>query len=194
MELPSSMTWQGVTSALATFGGPVSSPKIKGLVDIKDTEFTIVDWVRKPAGTSAAVEFEGVMGQDSMLSIERLELVLPPFRFATKGKVRLTGVFALDASFVSGPVSVAGLPQGMTVGPMKDGIVEVSLDVKGKGNDWHAWQINGWVALTGGLVTPPAWNIPSATCTYGQRSFGPAPKSNAWPSRSKTATSAFPVR
>ena len=154
MELPSSMTWQGVTSALATFGGPVSAPKIKGLVDIKDTEFTMVDWFRKPTGTSAAVEFEGVMGQDSTLSIERLELVLPPFRLATKGKVRLTGGLALDATFVSGPVSVAGLPQGMTVGPLKDGIVEVSLDVKGKGNDWHAWQINGWVALTGGLVVP----------------------------------------
>ncbi|HTK86419.1 MAG TPA: AsmA-like C-terminal region-containing protein [Nitrospiraceae bacterium] len=154
MELPSSMTWQGVTSALATFGGPVSAPKIKGLVDIKDTEFTMIDWVRKPTGTPAAVEFEGVMGQDSTLSIERLELVLPPFRLATKGKVRLTGGLALDATFVSGPVSVAGLPQGMTVGPLKDGIVEVSLDVKGKGNDWHAWQINGWVALTGGLVVP----------------------------------------
>ena len=38
---------------------------------------------------------------------------------------------------------------------MKDGIVEVSLDVKGKGNDWHAWQINGWIALTDGLVTAP---------------------------------------
>jgi uncharacterized protein involved in outer membrane biogenesis len=154
MELPSSMTWQGVTSALATFGGPVSAPKIKGLVDIKDTEFTMVDWFRKPTGTPAAVEFEGVMGQDSTLSIERLELVLPPFRLATKGKVRLTGGLALDATFVSGPLSIAGLPQGMTVGPLKDGIVEVSLDVKGKGNDWHAWQINGWVALTGGLVVP----------------------------------------
>lgn len=154
MELPSSMTWQGVTSALATFGGPVISPKIKGLVDIKDTEFMMVDWFRKPAGTTAAVEFEGVMGQDSTLSIERLELVLPPFRLATKGKVRLTGGLALDATFVSGPVSIAGLPQGMTVGPLKDGIVEVSLDIKGKGNDWHAWQINGWVALTGGLVVP----------------------------------------
>jgi hypothetical protein len=154
MELPSPMTWQGVTSALATFSGPVSAPKIKGLVDIKDTEFTMVDWFRKPTGTPAAVEFEGVMGQDSTLSIERLELVLPPFRLATKGKVRLTGGLALDATFVSGPVSIAGLPQGMTVGPLKDGIVEVSLDVKGKGNDWHAWQINGWVALTGGLVMP----------------------------------------
>ena len=154
MELPASMMWQGVMSALATFAGPVSAPKIKGLVDIKDTEFTAVDWVRKPAGTSAAVEFEGVMGQDSTLSIERLELVLPPFRLATKGKVRWTGGLTLDATFVSGPVSIAGLPQGMTIGPLKDGIIEVSLDIKGKGNDWHAWQINGWIALTGGLIMP----------------------------------------
>ena len=155
LELPSAMAWQGVTSVLTTFGGPVSSPKIKSLVDVKDTELTIVNWVHKPGGTSASVEFEGMMGPDSMLSIERLELVLPPFRLATKGKVHLGSVFAIDASFVSGPVSIAGLPQGMTVGPMKDGIVEVSLDVKGKGNDWHAWQINGWIALTDGLVTAP---------------------------------------
>jgi hypothetical protein len=154
LDMPSSVTWQGVTSGLATFAGPVSAPKIKSLVDIKDTEFMIAGWVHKPIGTSGAVEFEGTLGQDSMLSIERLELVLPPFRLATKGKVRLTGGLTLDATFVSGPVSIAGLPQGMTVGPLKDGIVEVSLDIKGKGNDWHAWQINGWIALTDGLVMP----------------------------------------
>ncbi len=152
LDIPSSLIWQGVTSGLATFAGPVSAPKIKSLVDIKDTEFMITGWVHKPIGTSGAVEFEGMIGQDSMLSIERLELVLPPFRLATKGKVRLTGGLTLDATFVSGPVSIAGLPQGMTVGPLKDGIIEVSLDIKGKGNDWHAWQINGWIALTDGLV------------------------------------------
>ncbi len=154
MDMPSSVTWQGVTSGLATFAGPVGAPKIKTLVDIKETEFTIAEWVHKPIGTSAAVEFEGTIGHDSTLFIERLELVLPPFRLATKGKVRLTGGFTIDATFVSGPISIAGLPQGMTVGPMKDGIVEVSLDVKGKGHDWHAWQINGWIALTDGLVMP----------------------------------------
>jgi hypothetical protein len=154
LDIPSSLIWQGVTSGLATFAGPVSAPKIKSLVDIKDTEFMITGWVHKPIGTSGAVEFEGMIGQDSMLSIERLELVLPPFRLATKGKVRLTGGLTLDATFVSGPVSIAGLPQGMTVGPLKDGIIEVSLDIKGKGNDWHAWQINGWIALTDGLVMP----------------------------------------
>ena len=154
LDIPPSVIWQGVTSGLATFAGPVSAPKIKSLVDIKDTEFTIAEWVHKPIGTSAAVEFEGMIGEDSMLSIERLELVLPPFRLATKGKVRLTGGLTLDATFVSGPVSIAGLPQGMTVGPLKDGIIEISLDIKGKGNDWHAWQMNGWIALTDGLVMP----------------------------------------
>ena len=153
LDMPASVTWQGVTSGLATFAGPVSAPKIKSLVDIKDTEFTIPEWVHKPIGTSAAVEFEGMMGPDSTLAIERLELVLPPFRLSTKGKVRLSGL-TLDATFVSGPVSIAGLPQGMTVGPLKDGIIEVSLDIKGKGNDWHAWQMNGWIALTDGLVMP----------------------------------------
>lgn len=155
VDVPTSITWQGVTSGLTTFAGPVSAPKIKSLVDVKDTELTIPNWVHKPSGTAAAVEFEGMMGPESILSIERLELVLPPFRFTTKGKVQLGSAFAIDASFVSGPVSIAGLPQGMTVGPMRDGILEVSLDVKGKGNDWHTWQINGWIALTDGLFMAP---------------------------------------
>jgi hypothetical protein len=152
MDLPPSVTWQGVTSGLATFAGSVRAPKIKTLVDIKETEFMLADWLRKPIGTAAAIEFEGMIDQDAALSIERLELVLPPFRLATKGKVRVAGGVALDATFVSGPVSISGLPQGMTVGPLKDGIIEVSLDVKGKGNDWHGWQVNGWVALTDGLI------------------------------------------
>lgn len=147
------MTWQGVASGAVTLGGPLKSPRIKSVIDVRETEFVLSEWFHKPAGAAASMEFEGAWLGDALLSVDRLELVLPPFRFATKGKVRVETPLAIDATFVSGPVSVGGLPPGITLGPLKDGIIEVSLDVKGRGTDWRAWQIGGWVALTDGLVT-----------------------------------------
>ncbi|WP_447976865.1 YhdP family protein [Candidatus Nitrospira bockiana] len=154
LELPAALAWQGMASGSGILTGPVDSPRLKSVVDLRETDFSVPDWVHKPAGTSASIEFEGALGPDAGAAVDRLELVLPPFRLAAKGKVRWANGFAVDAALVSGPVSLAGLPQGMTVGPFKDGIIEVSLDVKGKGADWRAWQTNGWVALTDGLVAP----------------------------------------
>lgn len=152
--VPPNMTWQGMATGTFILGGPLNAPRVKTVLDVRDTEFTAGDLMHKPLGTSAAVEFEGAWGRDQTLSVDRFDIVLPPFRLTTKGKIRLGPEPVIDASVVTGPVSIAGLPQGMTTGPLKDGILEVSLDVKGRGSDWRAWHMNGWVAVTDGLVMP----------------------------------------
>ncbi|MGH7232476.1 MAG: AsmA family protein [Nitrospiraceae bacterium] len=155
VSLPSTVTLEGMAGFVATLSGPSESPHMKGILELREASLLVPDMVHKPPGTSTSVEFEGELSRDSMLTVERLELVLPPFRLAGKGRIRLAGAYNLDATLVSGPVSIGGLPQGMTAGPVKDGILEVSLDVKGKADDWKTWQVNGWVALTDGMIEPP---------------------------------------
>ncbi|HJU04916.1 MAG TPA: AsmA-like C-terminal region-containing protein [Nitrospiraceae bacterium] len=155
VSLPPSVTLDGMSGLAATLSGPTEAPHLKGVLELREAEFLVPDMVRKPAGTATSLEFEGAFSRDSVLTVERLELVLPPFRLGGKGRIRLGGSNNMEASFVSGPVSLSGLPQGMTVGFMKDGIVEVSLDMKGKADDWRSWQVNGWVALTDGLIEAP---------------------------------------
>jgi hypothetical protein len=92
--------------------------------------------------------------------IERLDLHLPPFRLSGKGTVRLGDKFAVDASIVSGSVSLAHLPQGLSIGGLSEGTLEVTLDIKGKGTNWKAWQFNGWVALTDGRLLSKELDAP----------------------------------
>lgn len=160
--LPTGLAADGMAGLAVTFNGALDAPRIKGLAELREIELTLPEIVRKPAGTSMSVEFEGDLSRDSMLTVERLELILPPFRLGGKGRIRLGGPYAFEGTFISGPVSVSGLPQGMTVGLIKDGIVEVSLDVKGRADDWRSWQVNGWVALTDGLILPPRLEHPIA--------------------------------
>lgn len=158
VALPSNLTLEGMVGMGVSLTGPVKTPRIKALLDLRDAEFMVPDIVRKPIGTSTTIEFEGELSKSAALSVERLELVLPPFRLATKGKIQLGRPFNIEATIVSGPVSISGLPQGMTIGPIKDGIFEISLDVKGRGPDWRAWHVNGWVALTDGLIAPKGFD------------------------------------
>jgi hypothetical protein len=162
VDPPSSMTLEGMVGLVATFTGSLEAPRVKGMLEFRETEFVVPDVIRKPAGTSTSMEFEGRLSRDSILSVERLDLLLPPFRLSGKGQVHLAGSYNIEATFVSGPVSIAGLPQGMTVGPVKDGIVEVSLDLKGKGDDWRTWRANGWLALTDGMIEAPRLDHPIA--------------------------------
>jgi hypothetical protein len=44
---------------------------------------------------------------------------------------------------------------------VESGTLEVSLDVKGRGTDWKAWQYNGWVALTDGVFAAKGLDYPA---------------------------------
>ncbi len=161
-QLPSTVNLEGMAGLAMTLSGPLETPRMKGLLELRETSLSIPEMLQKPAGTSTSIEFEGDLSRTSVLTVERLELVLPPFRLAGKGRIRLGGSNNLDITFVSGPVSISGLPQGMTTGPVKDGIVEVSLDIRGRADDWKTWQMNGWVAVTDGMIEPPRLDYPIA--------------------------------
>ena len=149
----SSTALQGTIGATVSLSGLTSAPQFKAVMELKDTELTVAGVMRKPVGTPASLQVEGNLSRDSVLSADRIELMIPPVRLAGKGSMRLGKKFGVDATFVSGPIDLAKLPPGIESGGIKAGTLEVSLDVKGKQRDWKTWQINGWVAITDGQIT-----------------------------------------
>jgi len=144
---------QGSMGIAAAITGPLRTPRVKAVLELQDTRLSFPGIVEKIEGTPAALEFDGEMTKGATVALNRLELAIPPFRLTGKGKLQIGKRFSIDATLVSGAVSLAGLPQGLSIGGgVQSGTVEVTLDVKGKGNNWKAWQITGWVALTDGMV------------------------------------------
>jgi len=156
----SSLGPQGKIGATVTLSGPIETPRMKVALALKETGLVFPGNVRKPVGTPASLELEGELSRQSVLTVTRVELAIPPLRMIGKGTVRLRSEFSVDATLVSGPVALETLPRGVLPEGIEAGILEVSLDVKGKGKPSDDWQVNGWVALTdgvlkgGGLVAP----------------------------------------
>ena len=151
---------QGVIGAIVDLSGPAAAPRIKAEVELKDAALRLSESVRKPAGSPASLQVEAKLSPTQRLTIERVELHLPPFRLTGKGALQLGTRFAVEASVVSGPASLAGLPPGISLGNLDAGTAEITLDIKGRGTNWKAWQYSGWVALTGGRLRSKELDAP----------------------------------
>lgn len=156
----SSLGPQGKIGATVALSGPIEAPRMKVALALKETGLVFPGNVRKPVGTPASLELEGELSRQSVLTVTRVELAIPPLRMVGKGTVRLRGEVGVDATFVSGPVALDTLPRGVLPEGIEAGILEVSLDVKGKGKPNDDWQVNGWVALTDGALTATGLDAP----------------------------------
>lgn len=156
------LSLQGTVGAALALSGPVNAPTLRGVADLTATGLTIPGVLEKIAGSPASIEFDGTLPRKGPFTLSRLDLVLPPFRLKGKGRTHFGKVPEVNATVVSAPVSISDLPQGLRLGNlnMKDGIVELSLDIKGKGLDWKAWQLTGWVAITDGLISAKGLDNP----------------------------------
>jgi hypothetical protein len=143
---------QGIIGATAVLSGPTSTPHIQGELGLTDAKLTLPSIGEKPAGAPTSITFEGTLSRDATLWAGQAEVVLPSLRLAAKGKMQFGAQFGLDGALVTGPISLATLPDWITLGGLEAGTLEISLDVKGQGKDWRTWQTTGWVALTNGLV------------------------------------------
>ncbi|NJN36966.1 MAG: hypothetical protein HC794_07820 [Nitrospiraceae bacterium] len=106
----------------------------------------------KPIGAPATIAFEGDVTKADALTVKRVELILPSIRIPAKGSMRFGDPFSIDASVTIGALSLSRVPEWISKSGFEAGNIEVSLDVKGKGKDWQAWRITGWMALTNGLM------------------------------------------
>ncbi len=143
----------GTIEAIVGLSGPLATPQFKGRLDLDDSTWVLPGLGRKPRGRQAAIEFDGGFAKPSVPLLHRIELVLPSLRVAGRGNIRIDKRFRINASFGVGPIAVTLLPDWMRPKGLDRGELEISLDVRGKGRNWSAWQITGWVAVTDGVVS-----------------------------------------
>ncbi len=148
----SSLAPQGKIGTTVLLSGPVDAPRLKVALALKETGLVFPGNVRKPVGTPASLELEGDLSRQAVLTVTRVELAIPPLVMVGKGTVRLRDEFSVDATLVSGPVELDTLPRGVLPEWIEAGILELSLDVKGKGKFSDDWLVNGWIAMTDGVL------------------------------------------
>ncbi len=153
---------RGAIDWVMTLQGPVATPQFHSTVDLKETALTLAEGVKKPAGTAGSLEIEGKLLKNKIASFSRVEFLLPPFRLAGKGSIRTEPQLVVDASLASGPIVLDSLPVGNPFEGFTNGILEVSMDVKGRGPDMKTWQYNGWIAITDGAWAPKGVDGPLA--------------------------------
>lgn len=143
---------QGPLIAAVALSGSTATPQLRGHVVLDEAKWVIPGLGEKPPGAPAALEFDGNLASGNVFTVTKLELVLPSLRLATKGKIQLGKRFALDVSLATGTLSLSSLPEWLSTAGIEAGKLEVSLDIKGSNPDWRTWRINGWLALTNGLM------------------------------------------
>ena len=143
---------EGLVNGAVVLTGPTLTPHLRGEVVLTESKMMLHDLVDKPIGAQATVEFEGMIPQTTGVLLDRLELIVPPIRLPVKGKIQLGERFSIDAAISTGTLSLSRVPEWIAKGGFEAGNIELSLDMKGKGLDWKAWKMTGWLALTNGLM------------------------------------------
>jgi len=145
-------SFEGIIGAAVTLSGSAAAPHLRGTVVFDESMFILPVLGEKPIGAPATIAFEGDVTKADALTVNRVELILPSIRIPAKGSMRLGDPFSIDASVTTGALSLSRVPEWISKSGFEAGNIEVSLDVKGKGKDWQAWRITGWMALTNGLM------------------------------------------
>lgn len=145
-------SFEGIIGAAVTLSGSTAAPHLRGTVVFDESMFILPVLGEKPIGAPATIAFEGDATKADALTVNRVELILPSIRIPAKGSMRLGDPFSIDASVTTGALSLSRVPEWISKSGFEAGNIEVSLDVKGKGKDWQAWRITGWMALTNGLM------------------------------------------
>ncbi len=145
-------TIEGAASMIAVLTGSTDAPHLRGEAALTDSKVTLPGIVEKPAGAPVNVTFEGDVVPSKAVTLTRLEITAPPIRLPIKGKIQLGDRFSIDAALATGTVALSSVPEWIAKGGFEAGNLELSLDIKGRDRDWHAWKTTGWLALSNGLM------------------------------------------
>ena len=162
LSLPAAATAavEGPVDIALSLAGPVGAPGIKGIIDLDEAAISFPNVLVKPAGPPAAIEFDSALSAKNTLTIDRFDFIMPPVRLSGKATVMFGTPVRFTGSLVSGPIPLAGLPTGMSLGNIDAGTLELSLDFRGRGAEWKNWAVTGWVALTDGLLASTKFDAP----------------------------------
>ncbi len=142
---------EGTLSSTATLSGVTTRPHVRGSIALDEAK-VVLGVIDKPIGSRATVEFEGVLPQPASIKLDRVALVLPSLTIPAKGTLQFGNGFLVDMAVATGIIPVASLPRWISKGGLEVGNLELSLEIKGREPDWHAWRITGWMGLTNGVL------------------------------------------
>ena len=145
-----------------TLSGEIARPKLKGEFDLLESSMVLPGVVTKPRGVQGILRIEVEVPQNGLVTIKQAELAILPLRLSVRAKVRTKPEFEFHARLNTGPINLGLLPDNVVVGKqiLKAGILEVSLEIRGKGQQWSNWKPRGWIALTEGIVDIPDLAVP----------------------------------
>ncbi|MEX5213936.1 MAG: AsmA-like C-terminal domain-containing protein [Nitrospiraceae bacterium] len=143
---------KGAVRATATIEGRWSAPRFKGVLELERAALTVAPVIDKREGVPSAVAFEGRLSGGERLTLSRLDVRLPFVRLEGRGTVGLTPPHQFKVHLAAGPVSVVRLESGFSAGPLKAGVLKVSLDAKGQWSDWAKSRLYGWIELKQGVI------------------------------------------
>jgi len=141
----------GTLSSAVTLSGSTTKPQIRGSL-VFDEAKVVLGPLEKPIGAHATVEFDGILPPRSGLTLERVELVLPRIHIPAKGTMHLGDRFMINMAVAMGSLSMSSFPEWVSKAGLEAGNLDVALDIKGKGTDWKAWKVTGWMGMTNGLM------------------------------------------
>ncbi len=153
LEKPPKNAPSGTVGGVIALSGPLTAPRYKVLADLNDAEFTMPVLGTKPRGRQAALEIDGSFTKGGAHVLHRAALLLPSARISARGTARLDKLVRVNASVGFGPIAVSQLPDWIRPGGLDRGDVEISVEVQGRGSDWTAWRITGWLAVTNGVMS-----------------------------------------
>jgi hypothetical protein len=142
----------GPLRARATIQGLWSAPRFKGRLELDQAAVTVVPVIDKPEGVPTAVTFEGRFSGREGLTLSRLDVRLPFVSLEGRAKVGPAPAHRFKVHLAAGPVSVARLASGFSAGPLKEGVLTVSVDAKGRWSDWPSSGLYGWIELRNGVI------------------------------------------
>ena len=144
---------EGVIRLAATVSGALPAPRIKGHLHLEQAALGIPNIFTKPMGAPASIEFSGEMSNDRVLSVHRLDVLLPPIRIAGQGRIRLSNDFDFEGKVISDSIALEKLPKGISLGPVEAGRLDAMLAMKGHATDRTSWHTSGRIRFdNGGIV------------------------------------------
>ncbi|WP_447971344.1 YhdP family protein [Nitrospira sp. M1] len=148
------VTMNGEVGLRVELSGLIDAPKLKGRFDLLDSSLQWPRVMKKPRGVRGALSFDLGVHQNGNLVIHQAELSILPLRLSVRANVRVNPTVEVHGRVNTGPINLGLLPEGVMVGNriLRAGILEVSLDVRGRGLNWSQWSPQGWIALTDGVV------------------------------------------
>ncbi len=144
----------GAVTLQADISGFLDSPKISGELDLLDSAIHVPGVVQKQPGVPGVLSFSVRLKTNGDMALDQVELAIRPIKLSVRGLMRFQPTFEFLTRINSGPIYLGLLPEGVTIGDqiLRSGILEISMDVSGRGLELKNWRPRGWIALTEGVA------------------------------------------